>query len=169
MNSQVTAYLGLGSNLGDRAGHLREAVGLLAETDGIAVTAVSSVYETAPVGYVEQPDFLNMVIRVETSLSPEELLDAAMRVERLLHRVRGIRWGPRTIDIDILIYGDAVIRRGDLSIPHPRMADRAFVLVPLREIAGNLLVPGTDARLDDWIRELPADQEIHQLDLSVSD
>ncbi|HEY7283437.1 MAG TPA: 2-amino-4-hydroxy-6-hydroxymethyldihydropteridine diphosphokinase [Actinomycetota bacterium] len=129
----VTAYLGLGSNLGDRLGNLRGAVDLLGDTGGIEVVRTSSVFETEPVGPA-QPDYLNAVVEVRTTLTPRALLDAGLAVERALGRVRGVRWGPRTIDVDVLRYGDERIVEPDLVVPHPRMDERAFVLVPMREL-----------------------------------
>ena len=131
--SEVTAYLGLGSNLGDREENLRKALSLLGDVGEI--TALSSVYETEPWGYAEQPYFLNMVCEFRTSLSPPELLALAQEVERRLGRVRTIRYGPRTMDVDILLYGDQIVDTPDLQIPHPRIPERAFVLAPLAEIA----------------------------------
>jgi 2-amino-4-hydroxy-6-hydroxymethyldihydropteridine diphosphokinase len=133
------AYLGLGSNLGDRLAHLQRAVEALAGTAGIQVVAVSSVYETAPVGGPAQDDFLNAVAAVDTELAPRDLLAAAMTVEQLEERVRAVRWGPRTLDVDILLYGDERIAEPDLEIPHPRMQERAFVLAPLRDVAPDLV------------------------------
>lgn len=155
MKAPVTAYLGLGSNLGDRLGNLRQAVELLQAHPDIRITRVSSIYETAPVGPVEQPDFLNMVAAADTTLSPEELLSVALEIEGRLHRVRTIRWGPRTLDIDILLYGDCIVQQKDLTIPHPRMEERAFVLIPLLEVAGNLRIPGSGATVRDRIKEAP--------------
>jgi 2-amino-4-hydroxy-6-hydroxymethyldihydropteridine diphosphokinase len=129
------AYLGLGSNLGDRLVHLQRAVDALATTAGIVVIAVSDVYETAPVGGPSQDDFLNAVVAIDTELRAHDLLAAAMRVELLEDRVRSIRWGPRTLDVDILLFGDEQIVTPDLEIPHPRMHERAFVLAPLHDVA----------------------------------
>jgi 2-amino-4-hydroxy-6-hydroxymethyldihydropteridine diphosphokinase len=129
------AYLGLGSNLGDRLGHLQRAVDALEATAGVTVVAVSSVYETAPVGGPEQDDFLNAVVAVDTDRSPSDLLTVAMEVEQLEARVRTVRWGPRTLDVDILLYGDERVSTPDLEIPHPRMHERAFVLAPLHDVA----------------------------------
>jgi 2-amino-4-hydroxy-6-hydroxymethyldihydropteridine diphosphokinase len=158
--TSVTAYIGLGSNLGDRMFHLREAIRLLDTHPGIRVTRLSSVYETAPVGFLDQPDFCNMVAEVRTTLSAYGLLRAMLETERTLHRVRTVRWGPRTIDLDLLLYGEEVIRQNCLEVPHPRMAERAFVLVPLYEIAGDISIPGTDARIVDWLRALPSGQAV---------
>jgi len=133
-----TAYLGLGSNLGDRCQHLVEAVRRLHGGPGIQVMAVSAVYESSPVGVAAQPDFLNLVVQVATSHPPHELLDRCLRIEAALGRVRRERWGPRTIDIDVLLYGDVSIADENLTVPHPRMAERSFVLTPLAEIAPGL-------------------------------
>lgn len=127
------AFLGLGTNLGDRLANLQGAVDLLAATPGIRVVRSSRVYETAPVG-PPQPDFLNAVIEVDTDLEPDGLLAAAAAAERALHRVRDVRWGPRTIDVDVLTYDDRVIDTPDLTVPHPRMHERAFVLAPLMDL-----------------------------------
>jgi 2-amino-4-hydroxy-6-hydroxymethyldihydropteridine diphosphokinase len=129
------AYLGLGSNLGDRLAHLQGAVDALAATSGIGVVAVSRVYETAPVGGPAQEDYLNAVVAIDTELRPRELLDVAMAVEQLADRVRTVRWGPRTLDVDVLVYDDERVDEPDLEIPHPRMHDRAFVLAPLHDVA----------------------------------
>lgn len=129
------AYIGLGSNLGDRERHLREATERLGRRPGIRVSRLSSIYETEPVGYVDQGAFLNMAAEVETTLNAEQLLDAMLDIERELGRTRDIRWGPRTIDLDLLLYGDIRKSSEKLQLPHPRMLERAFVLVPLIEIA----------------------------------
>jgi 2-amino-4-hydroxy-6-hydroxymethyldihydropteridine diphosphokinase len=127
--------LGLGSNVGDREANIRAAVAGLAAWPGVSVTRVSSLYETAPVGYVDQADFLNAVACVETALPPEELLAACLAVEKGLGRERKVRWGPRTIDIDVLLYDDVVMATPALTLPHPRLHERCFVLVPLAEVA----------------------------------
>jgi len=132
--TSVRAYLGLGSNLGDRAAHLRRAVDALGSTPGIDMLAVSPVYETTPVGGPPQPDYLNAVVAIDTSLSPRQLLEVAQRLEAGADRVRSVRWGPRTLDVDVLLVGDAVVDEADLVVPHPRMTERAFVLVPLADL-----------------------------------
>ncbi|SCT35490.1 2-amino-4-hydroxy-6-hydroxymethyldihydropteridine diphosphokinase [Staphylococcus caeli] len=137
----VYAYLGLGSNIGDRKMQLEEAVHILNQKDGIKVTQTSPIYETEPVGYVEQPQFLNQCIEIETSLAPHELLKECLDIEQQLHRVRDVRWGPRTLDVDILLYGDRIVEEVDLTIPHPRMLERAFVLIPLNDIAKDVIEP----------------------------
>lgn len=142
-------FLGLGSNVGDREAQLKAAIDLLDEQQGIEVIKVSSFYETAPVGYVVQPDFLNLCIKIETELSPHEVLERGLAIEQQLHRVRKERWGPRTLDIDILLYGDEIIETKDLSIPHPRMTERAFVLIPLQEIAPDKVEPRTQKKIKE--------------------
>jgi 2-amino-4-hydroxy-6-hydroxymethyldihydropteridine diphosphokinase len=127
------AFLGLGSNLGDRLGNLQRAVDLLEETNGVRVVRSSRVYETDPVGPA-QPDYLNAVIEVETSRSPRALLEAALAVELQMGRVRTERWGPRVIDVDVLTFGDQQVDEPGLQVPHPRMHERGFVLAPLLEL-----------------------------------
>jgi 2-amino-4-hydroxy-6-hydroxymethyldihydropteridine diphosphokinase len=136
------AYLGLGSNLGDRLANLQLAVELLAGQHGLTVLRSSRVYESDPVGGPPQPDFLNAVVEVQTSLTPGELLTACREAEEALARVRDERWGPRTIDIDILTFGDDVVDEPDLTIPHPRMRERGFVLAPLLELEPDPPLPG---------------------------
>jgi 2-amino-4-hydroxy-6-hydroxymethyldihydropteridine diphosphokinase len=128
------AYLGLGSNLGNRLEHLQAAVDGLALTPGIDVVAVSPVYETAPVGGPPQGDYFNAVVALETDLTPRALLDVAQRLEVAEHRVRLVHWGPRTLDVDVLIVGDEVVDEPDLVVPHPRLRERAFVIVPLSDL-----------------------------------
>lgn len=124
------AVLALGSNLGDSAATLQGAVDALGRTPGVAVTAVSPAYRTAPVGGPAQDDYLNAVVLVRTTLAPEELLQATAAIEQAWHRVREVRWGPRTLDIDLITVGDTVLDTPDLVLPHPRAHERAFVLVP---------------------------------------
>jgi 2-amino-4-hydroxy-6-hydroxymethyldihydropteridine diphosphokinase len=133
------AYIGIGSNVGDREANCRKAIELLAEAG--RVISVSSLYYTEPVGYKEQEDFINAVVSLETDLSARELLDACHAVEDRLGRKRTLRWGPRTIDLDILLYGDLMMSQPDLVIPHPLMATRKFVLAPLAEIAPEVVHP----------------------------
>ncbi len=138
------AYLGLGSNLGDRLATLQRAADLLGATPGIEVVACSRVWETDPVGGPPQSDFLNVVLRIEASLAPDELLAACNDVEAALDRVRDVRWGPRTIDIDVLTIDGYVSDDPHLIVPHPRMTERAFVLMPLLDLdADPILSDGT--------------------------
>ncbi|MCX8053162.1 MAG: 2-amino-4-hydroxy-6-hydroxymethyldihydropteridine diphosphokinase [Armatimonadetes bacterium] len=142
----MIAYLGLGANLGDRLANLREAIRRL-EDAGCRVIARSSVYETEPVGITDQPDFLNAVIKVETSLTARDLLNLCKSIENEMGRVRTNKWSPRVIDIDILLYDDSSVCEDDLVIPHAEMLKRAFVLIPLAEIApGVMIAPGLNAR-----------------------
>ena len=133
-------YIGIGSNLGDREGYIRKSLGLMNDF-GIAVIRVSSIIETEPYGYTDQPPFLNCVAHVETFYSPLHLLNALQLIEKTLGRKRSIRWGPRTIDLDILLYNSVVIDTPRLKIPHPDMVNRYFVLKPLSEIAPDLVHP----------------------------
>jgi 2-amino-4-hydroxy-6-hydroxymethyldihydropteridine diphosphokinase len=136
-------YIGLGSNLGDRAATIRAALERLDADAEIELVAVSSLRETDPVGFEDQPRFLNGAAALRTELGPRELLDLMLEVERGLGRVReGARYGPRTIDLDLLLYGDAVVDEPGLTIPHPRLAERVFVLEPLIELDPGLEVPG---------------------------
>jgi 2-amino-4-hydroxy-6-hydroxymethyldihydropteridine diphosphokinase len=138
----TNAFVGIGSNLGDREAILRGAVELLAAEDGIEVVAVSELRETAPVGPVEQGPFLNGAVRVATELPPRELLKRLLAIEQRLGRVRKERFGPRTIDLDLLVYGEQVIDEPGLTIPHPRVHERRFALDPLAELAPDLVIPG---------------------------
>lgn len=137
----ATAFLGLGSNLGDRHANLKNAVELLVSNPRIEVVKVSTFYETEPVGYTDQPDFLNGVVMIETDLQPSELLAVILEIENLMGRIRTIRWGPRVLDIDVLLYNAEIIDEEGLQIPHPRMTERRFVLEPLAEIAPDLILP----------------------------
>jgi 2-amino-4-hydroxy-6-hydroxymethyldihydropteridine diphosphokinase len=137
----TSAYLALGSNLGDRLETLQRAVDLLGNVEAIHVVRSSRVFETAPVG-PPQPDYLNVVIEIETSLPPRDLLEACQGVERALGRERRERWGARTIDVDVLTYDAIELDERNLRIPHPRMHERAFVLVPLGELVADPPLPG---------------------------
>jgi 2-amino-4-hydroxy-6-hydroxymethyldihydropteridine diphosphokinase len=134
-------HLGLGSNLGDRLENLRRAVEAL-EGRGVRLVRSSRVYETEPVGGPPQPEYLNAVVEVATELEPRDLLRVCLELETELGRIRGERWGPRTIDIDLLTYGEREIGESDLEVPHPRMHERAFVLVPLLELDADPPLPG---------------------------
>ena len=139
----MRAFLGLGSNLGDRRRHLRDAVDLL----GTEVVACSGVYETEPMGGPPgQGPFLNLVVELDTDLAPRELLAVCHRLEAAAERVRDVRWGPRTLDVDILWIDGVTVDEADLHVPHPRMFDRRFVLAPLGELAPELLPPGWEER-----------------------
>ncbi|MCL6626951.1 2-amino-4-hydroxy-6-hydroxymethyldihydropteridine diphosphokinase [Alicyclobacillus shizuokensis] len=150
----VKAYIGLGSNLGDRAGTLLQATERLQRL-AIGPMRVSGVYETQPVGYVEQPDFLNLVVELPVVLPPLELLSRLQRIEADFGRVRDIRFGPRTLDLDILLYGDAYVCFSMLQVPHPRLWERAFALVPLAELVPSrrALGGGTISRRAERLRQ----------------
>ncbi|TJY38543.1 2-amino-4-hydroxy-6-hydroxymethyldihydropteridine diphosphokinase [Cohnella pontilimi] len=131
------AYVALGANLGERERSLAEAIDRLRLTPGIEVRRISAVYETEPVGYTDQPAFLNMAAAIRTDLAPVELLRKLLQIEKEMGRVRDVRWGPRTIDLDLLLYEDVTMQTDVLTLPHPRMGERAFVLVPLRDVWPN--------------------------------
>lgn len=141
MTPAIRAAIGLGANLGDAVGTLRGAVEALAVHDGVTLRAVSRFYRTPAWGRQDQPDFVNAVALVDTSLAPRALLDLLLAVEAEFgrHRITGERWGPRTLDLDLLLYGDARIESPTVTVPHPRMGERAFVLVPLNEVAPTLV------------------------------
>ncbi|MDQ4149398.1 MAG: 2-amino-4-hydroxy-6-hydroxymethyldihydropteridine diphosphokinase [Actinomycetota bacterium] len=153
------AYIGLGSNLGDRLRYLRRAVAALAALEGVEVLSASSVYESEPVG-PEQPDYLNAVVRAAVTLGPERLLAAMHRIEGHLGRTREMRWGPRTIDLDLLLYGDRTIETNDLKVPHPELTKRSFVLVPLLEIDPYLELPSGEPLLA-YCQPHPAGIRLH--------
>jgi 2-amino-4-hydroxy-6-hydroxymethyldihydropteridine diphosphokinase len=153
-----TAVLGLGSNLGDRLANLQAAVDLLAKEPGVRLARCSRVWETNPVGGPPQPDFLNAVVEAAVDIDPHELLAACQRVEAALGRVRDVRWGPRTVDIDVLLIDARAIDEHDLVVPHPRMRERAFVLLPLLDI-------DPDPRLPDGARLV--DERLSIADASV--
>lgn len=154
------AYLSLGSNMGDRIFHLKQAVHLLENHPNIQVLQKSSFYTTAPVGYLEQEDFVNIVVAVETALEPMALLEVCGEVEESLKRVRLIHWGPRTIDVDILWYEGYESNSEKLTVPHPRMHERGFVMIPLGELNSSLVIK--DRTVLDWCDTL-VDQEVRKM------
>lgn len=158
----VRAYLGLGSNLGDRRRNLRESVRLLGAEPGIRVMAVSPLYETAPMHVVDQPAFLNAAVAIDTDLFPGTLLDACKRIEAAIGRVPGTRWGPRIIDIDILLYGPLQLTTGRLQIPHPRLDQRAFALRPLHDLDPEAVFPSGETVAGALAR--CSDQNIRQVE-----
>ena len=139
----ATAYIGIGSNEGDREAHIAAALSKLAELPGTRIVRVSSLPETEPVGVADQGMFLNGAAELETNLAPLDLLDALQRIEAALGRERTVRWGPRTIDLDILLYDNEVIETERLTVPHPRLHEREFALAPLAEIAPDAADPVT--------------------------
>jgi 2-amino-4-hydroxy-6-hydroxymethyldihydropteridine diphosphokinase len=157
-----TVYLGLGSNIGDRERTLQAAIERLPQ-EQISVLRVSPTYETEPLEYTAQRWFLNLVVEAETALFPMQLLSRVGKIERDLGRVRGVPKGPRTLDIDILLYGRAVVHTARLEIPHPRMAERRFVLVPLAELAPDLRHPLTHRSVRQMLESAPA-QAVRRVD-----
>ena len=157
-----TVYLSLGSNLGDRRAHLKNAVEQLSAED-LRVMRVSALYETEPRDVPDQPWFLNLVVEAETDLFPRQLLTRVKNIERLMGRKRTSPKGPRVIDVDILLFGNAVVKTLDLEIPHPRMPERRFVLEPLCELAPDLRHPVTSQRLREMLAKV-ADQKVRRVD-----
>ena len=148
------AHIGLGSNLGDRRGYLAAGLAAVAALPGTHLAAVSSIYETPPLGPADQPDYLNAVCAIDAPLGPLALLAALHKIENQHRRQRHIRWGPRTLDLDLLLYGERVIDSADLQLPHPHMNDRSFVLAPLCEIAPDLHHPLTARPFTAHLAEL---------------
>ncbi len=142
-------WIGLGSNMGDREGFLMQALRQLSNHKGIQLARYSSIYETEPYGPVSQDHFLNMVVEIHTMLEPTELLSETQAIEANLQRERTIHWGPRTIDLDILLYADKIIKMDALKIPHPELSKRLFVLVPMKELEKNLEIPGLNKTIQE--------------------
>jgi 2-amino-4-hydroxy-6-hydroxymethyldihydropteridine diphosphokinase len=152
---RVTAFIGLGSNLDDPAAQIRRAMQALAAMPETRVARRSSLYRNPPAGFLDQPEFINAVARIETGLAPRDLLERLLAIERVQGRVRDFPNAPRTLDLDILLYGERTVREPGLTIPHPRMLERAFALVPLAEIAPDAVVPG-DGRIADLVKNVDA-------------
>ena len=148
-------YIGLGTNIEPRESYLKKAIHQLFQHDAINITKQSSIYETEPVGFTEQSHFLNMVLEINTSLTPLALLDVCQGIESHLGRERVIRFGPRTIDLDILLYNNENMKTERLTIPHPRMHERGFVLTPLAEIAPNAILPPIGTTSKELLNKLP--------------
>ncbi len=149
VDTGIIAYIGLGANLGDRLANIQAALRKLDDLPTIELVCVSSLYETAPVGVMDQPDFLNLVAALRTSLAPRALLDVLLHIENQAGRVRTERWGPRVIDLDLLLYGGEQVALPGLTVPHPHLRERAFVVIPLAEIAPDLALPGDGTRISD--------------------
>ena len=150
------AYLGLGTNMGDRLEYLNSACILLSEYENINITKKSKIYETKAWGYTDQADFLNMCLEINTSLDEFQLLEVCGKVEQKLNRKRIIRWGPRTIDVDILFFNDIILNNEKLSIPHPRISERAFVLIPLMDLNTNLVIK--NKTIDVYLNSLSSEE-----------
>ena len=151
MKEWIVAYVGMGSNLGAREEHLRRALTGISAIPGVTLLRASSLYETQPVGGPPQGPYLNAAAELTTRLAPEDLLTALQGLEREAGRLREVRWGPRTLDLDLLLYGDEAIDRPGLTVPHPRLAERAFVLRPLAELDAGRIVPGTGATIGELL------------------
>lgn len=150
----TTVYLSLGTNMGNRQAYVQEALTALNKLPQTQLDKVSAIYETAAWGNTHQADFLNLVCQLETDLSAHDFLNACQQIERDLGRVRHEHWGPRTIDIDILLYGEEIIKSDDLTVPHPYMTQRAFVLIPLADLNSTLTIPNTDQSVPDFLEKL---------------
>jgi 2-amino-4-hydroxy-6-hydroxymethyldihydropteridine diphosphokinase len=153
----MKAFIGLGSNLGDREANIRQALQFLEQLPETTIVRGSSLYDTEPVGVPDQPNFLNGVVQIETHLAPRQLLWNLMLIERRLGRVRTQQWGPRVIDLDLLLYGEEVVDEDDLQVPHPHMTQRSFVMVPMVEIDPLLVHPVTNQTMLSILQRLGAD------------
>ncbi len=158
-----TVYLCVGSNIGDRVSYLQQANNLLKDTEGITVLESSSIYETEPVGYKEQEWFANAVLKIETTLDPQTILNECMRIEKQMGRDRTLekKWGPRTLDLDILFYDNKVILEESLQIPHPRIHQRAYALVPLLELDPDFIHPVIKKSVFEMHNDLEAPEEVY--------
>ncbi len=158
----IDAFIGIGTNLGDRKKHISEALERLGKRTDIKIIKSSSLYVTEPIGYVGQDWFLNCVVEVMTTMPPRELLKHCQSIEEHMGRTRTMQWGPRIIDLDILLYNDAVIEDEELTIPHPNMDKRRFVLIPLVEIAPDVIHPGINKTVTDLLKHL---DDAHKVDV----
>ena len=158
----TTVYVGLGANVGDKKANINQAVSMLAAMKSTRLLRVAPFYHSAPLGYLKQDWFINTVAEIETALSPPELLDLLLAVEDEIGRVRRERWGPRVIDLDLLLYGDIVMDTLKLTLPHPRMHERAFVMAPLADLAPRLNLPG-HGQADDLAGKLKKEQAIEKI------
>ena len=157
MSQKARAFIGAGANLGEPVRQIRQALDELEKSPGVRLLGASSLYRTQPVGLVPQPPFINAVFSLECGMSPPELLALLLGVEQRMGRVRGERWGPRLIDLDLLFYGEMIISEQGLEVPHPRLHERRFVLTPLAEIAPDILHPVLKKSASDLLAALPAE------------
>lgn len=161
---ETDAYIALGSNRGDRELNLLRAVAEVGKIYGCRVTGVSAFYETSPVGVIDQPSFYNGVLRLATELPPRELLERLLFIEsEVFGRVRTVQWGPRSIDLDLLLYGSQIVEEEGLIIPHPRMAERRFVLQPLSDLAPGLVHPVLGRTVAELLKTLRSDESVVQI------
>jgi len=165
MAKSVTAYIGLGGNVGDVLASMKSAIQSLNADNQITVKSISDVYKTPPWGIEDQDWFLNVCIGLETTLTAQDLLKACLEAELALKRVRDIRWGPRTIDLDVLVFGEEQINEENLQVPHPRMHERAFVIKPMADIAPDLYL--REKKISDWLADLDA-SEIQKVDETLN-
>ena len=159
----TTACLGLGSNIGDRMAHMRDAIDMLHAADGIDITRISPIYQTEPVGYEVHEDFYNMVVEINTSMFPNRLLEVVKEIEKNLGRRESVHKGPREMDIDILLYGKEAIEEYRLTIPHPRMLNREFVLRPLYDIAPDMRIPSYGISVHDALAKIEGEKRVVRL------
>lgn len=157
------AYIGIGSNRGESVQNCLKAMELIAQQEGLIVKRKSSLYKTEPIGYSDQSWFVNAVVEIEATLDPWKTLERLQAIEITLGRERGIRWGPRSLDLDLLFYGNQVLEGPDLVIPHPRIQERRFVLLPLAEIASDWLHPLLGKSVQELLESLEAGQKVFQL------
>lgn len=160
MEMTENIFVSIGSNLGNREGYLNDAIHFLELVDGVRVVRVSSIYETEPLYFAQQPRFLNMVAELSTTLSPHELLSVTQEIEMRLNRVRVIPKGPRTIDIDLIFYGEEIIDSDLLQVPHPNFRERKFVLEPLNEIEPDFICPGGDMSVNRLLKDCQDSSEV---------
>ena len=164
LSVQTDAYIALGSNMGDRELNLLRAVAEIGRLPDCKVTGLSSFYETSPVGAIDQPSFFNAVLRLHTVLSPHELLEQLLRIETdVFDRTRTTRWGPRRIDLDLLLHGGTIIADDRLTLPHPRMSERRFVLQPLCDIAPDLMHPVVGKSIAELLDALQTDETVTRI------
>lgn len=161
MSGNNTIYLSLGSNIGDRFFFLKFAINCLLKDENISISGYSSIYETVPIGFVDQANFLNMVIEIKTSYQPLQLLQLTQKIQTDSGRENKRRWGPRTLDLDILLYNQENIEMEQLMIPHPRMFDRGFVIIPLREVNPHLYFPSIEKSVNEVYEGLTDKEGVH--------